>query len=146
MASRPLHDVGYASGVFDLFHVGHLNLLRHARALCRHLVVGVAADEYVLDLKGRRPVAPLHERLAIVEAVRLVDEVVVDFSSDKSLAWRRRRFDVVVKGDDWRGTAHGDRLESDMAALGVAVVWVPYTRTTSSTLLRRHLERTAGRA
>ncbi len=144
--SEQLRQVGYASGVFDMFHVGHLNVLRRARAHCRHLVVGVASDEYVVDLKGRLPVVPLEERLEIIEALGLVDEVVVDHSQDKTLAWRRRPFDVIFKGDDWRATPRGDRLEADMGALGVAVVYFPYTRSTSSTLLRQHLERAGGGA
>ncbi|MEH3032540.1 MAG: adenylyltransferase/cytidyltransferase family protein [Aeromicrobium erythreum] len=136
-----VHDVGYASGVYDMFHVGHLNLLRRARAHCRHLVVGVASDAYVQRLKGRPPVVPQDERLDIIGALGLVDEVVVDHSEDKTVAWRARPFDAIFKGDDWRGTPRGDALEAAMAGLGVAVVYFPYTRSTSSTLLRGHLER-----
>ena len=135
------YGVGYASGVFDMFHVGHLNILRSARSHCETLVVGVASDEYVLDLKGRAPVIPLVERLEIIESVGIVDEVIIDHAEDKRLAHAERPFDVIFKGDDWKNTAKGQRLESDMAELGVAVVYFPYPIHTSSTLLRSYLSR-----
>ncbi len=137
----PVYGVGYASGVFDMFHVGHLNILRNARSRCRTLVVGVASDEYVLDLKGRAPVIPLVERLEIIESVGMVDEVIIDHAEDKRLAHAERPFDVIFKGDDWKNTGKGERLEADMAELGVAVVYFPYTIHTSSTLLRSYLTR-----
>ncbi|MCW2848945.1 MAG: cytidyltransferase [Marmoricola sp.] len=133
------YEVGYASGVYDMFHVGHLNLLRRAREHCRLLVVGVASDEYVEALKGARPVIPLSERLDIISSLRIVDEVIVDASSDKKLAWQTRRFDVIFKGDDWKDTAKGVQLESDMRVLGVDVRYFPYTFHTSSTLLRSYI-------
>lgn len=134
-----VYPTGYASGVFDMFHIGHLNLLRRARQRCSTLVVGVASDEYVADLKGERPVIPLEERVAIVEELRIVDEVIVDHSEDKTLAWRHRPFDAIFKGDDWQGTPKGFRLEAQMAELGVDVVYFPYTGHTSSTQLRAYL-------
>ena len=135
------YDVGYASGVFDMFHIGHLNILRSARGHCRTLVVGVASDEYVEVLKGRAPVVPLVERLEIISALGLVDEVIIDHSEDKTKAWAERHFDVIFKGDDWKGSPKGERLERDMGDLGVDVVYFPYTLHTSSTLLRAHLTR-----
>lgn len=137
----PYHDVGYASGVFDMFHVGHLNILRRARQHCQTLVVGVGSDEYVEALKGRAPVVPLVERLEIISALGMVDEVIIDHSEDKTLAWAERNFDVIFKGDDWKGSPKGMRLEKAMATLGVDVVYFPYTLHTSSTLLRAHLTR-----
>lgn len=134
-------DTGYASGVFDMFHIGHLNLLRRAREHCQTLVVGVASDEYVLALKGREPVVPLAERLEIVSSLRFVDEVIIDRSEDKRVAWRDRRFDAIFKGDDWRGSAKGERLEQAMAEVGAGVVYFPYTLHTSSTRLRGYIER-----
>lgn len=131
--------IGYASGVYDLFHVGHLNLLKHARLHCDYLIAGVASTEATLQMKNREPVVPLHERLEIVRNIRLVDEVVVDNYPDKVDAWRAVGFNVIFKGDDWRGTEKGLRLEAGMQALGVDVVYFPYTVHTSSTLLRRAL-------
>ncbi|MCE7081313.1 adenylyltransferase/cytidyltransferase family protein [Streptomyces sp. ST2-7A] len=132
--------VGYASGVFDLFHIGHLNILRHAKSRCDHLVAGVVTDEAAGGMKGRPPVVPLVERLEIVRSVRHVDAAFVDTSSDKRIAWQQVRFDVLFKGDDWRGTPKGDRLEAEMAEVGVEVVYFPYTVHTSSTHLRLALD------
>jgi glycerol-3-phosphate cytidylyltransferase len=136
-----LYDVGYASGVFDMFHVGHLNILRRARQHCRTLVVGVGSDEYVEQLKGRAPVVPLVERLDIISALGIVDEVIIDHSEDKTQAWEERNFDVIFKGDDWKDSPKGERLESAMSTLGVEVMYFPYTLHTSSTLLRAYLTR-----
>ena len=132
--------VGYASGVFDLFHVGHLNLLRSASQHCDHLIVGVASDEYVQSLKGITPVVPCDERAEIVSNLRFVDEVIVDRSADKTLAWHQRPFDVIFKGDDWRGSPKGDRLEAEMASVGARVEYFPYTLHTSSTRLRTYID------
>ncbi len=137
--ARTTYGGGYASGVFDLCHVGHLNLLRRARHRCRHLVVGVASDEYVEILKGRQPVVPCDERIDIISALGIVDEVVIDRSEDKRMVWEQRPFDVIFKGDDWQGTPKGYRLERTMGEIGVDVVYYPYTRQTSSTMLRAHL-------
>lgn len=131
--------VGYAPGAYDLFHIGHLNILRHAAEHCDVLVAGVVADEVLLQTKGRLPVVPLAERLEIVRSVRFVDRVHAEVVPDKVDTWREVRFDVIFKGDDWRGTAKGDALERDFAALGVEVRYFPYTMHTSSTLLRRAL-------
>ncbi len=136
-----VYGVGYASGVFDMFHIGHLNILRRAREHCETLVVGVASDEYVDTLKGRPPVVPLVERLEIISALGIVDEVIIDHAEDKTLAWQERNFDVIFKGDDWKETAKGERLEEQMRAVGAEVVYFPYTLHTSSTLLRAYLTR-----
>ncbi len=140
MSTAPTKDrprvVGYVPGVWDMFHVGHLNILTRARPHCDRLVVGAVTDEVVQSAKSHPPVVPLAERMAVVAAMRLVDEVVVDVSSDKTVMWDRLGFDVIFKGDDWRGTPKGDRLERDMGARGVRVVYFPYTPHTSSSMLR----------
>ena len=136
-AARPV--VGYAPGAYDLFHVGHLNVLKHAAANCDRLVVGVVSDEMLLHTKGRLPVVPLVERLEIVRNLRFVDDVHAEVVPEKLDTWREVRFDVLFKGDDWRGTAKGDKLERDFAAVGVRVQYFPYTMHTSSTILRRAL-------
>jgi len=136
-----VHDgvVGYVPGAWDMFHIGHLNLIRRAREHCDWLVVGVVTDQTLFSMKGKYPIVPLEERLAIVEAISLVDEAVVDQSSNKLLAWETVRFDVLFKGDDWRGTAKGAALEEAMATVGARVHYFPYTLHTSSTELRRVL-------
>ena len=132
--------IGYAPGVYDLFHVGHLNLLSQARAMCDHLVAGVVSDELAQRAKGRAPVIPQAERLEIVRSVRYVDEAIPEVLPRKLDTWRHVGFDVLFKGDDWQGTAKGDALERDFATVGVQVVYLPYTVHTSSTILRRALD------
>lgn len=129
--------VGYAPGVYDLFHVGHLNILRTARARCDRLIAGVVTDEQALHRKGKAPVVPENERLEIVRAIRCVDEAVFEDVDEKLAMWERLRFTRIFKGDDWRGTPKGDKLERDFASVGVEVVYFPYTVHTSSTILRR---------
>jgi len=131
--------VGYAPGAYDLFHIGHLNILRHAADNCDRLIAGVVSDEMLLLAKGRLPVVPLAERLEIVRSLRFVDDVHAEVLPDKIDTWREVRFDVLFKGDDWRGTPKGARLERDFAAVGVEIRYFPYTMHTSSTLLRKAL-------
>jgi glycerol-3-phosphate cytidylyltransferase len=132
--------VGYSAGAFDLFHIGHLNLLRHAKAHCDYLIAGVVSDEMLRENKGIDPVIPLAERLEIVSHIDVVDEAVAEVVPDKLQTWRDVGFDVFFKGDDWRGTREGLRLEREFAAVGVEVVYFPYTLSTSSTQLRRALD------
>ena len=141
-AAAPGHRrIGYAPGVYDLFHIGHLNILRNARQFCDHLIAGVVSDEVAQRNKGIQPVVPIEERLAIVAGCRYVDEAVIEDTTHKLDMWERLRFDVIIKGDDWKGTDRGDKLEADFAPLGVTVAYLPYTQQTSSTLLRRVLLR-----
>ncbi|KQS61077.1 cytidyltransferase [Geodermatophilus sp. Leaf369] len=131
--------IGYAPGAYDLFHIGHLNILKHAADNCDLLIAGVVSDEMLAQAKGRRPVVPLAERMEIVANLRFVDAVHAEVVPDKVETWRTVGFDVIFKGDDWRGTAKGHKLEVDFAAVGVRVHYFPYTMHTSSTLLRRAL-------
>jgi len=132
--------VGYAPGAYDLFHVGHLNLLRRARSECDFLIAGVVSDELCRETKGVDPVIPLEERVAIVGAIDAVDAVHVELVPDKVVTWRDLRFDRIFKGDDWRGTPKGDALERRFEEVGVEVVYFAYTPHTSSTLLRLALQ------
>ncbi len=136
--------VGYAPGVYDLFHVGHLNVLKHARRRCDLLIAGVVSDEMCLAAKGRAPVIPLAERVEIVRHIDFVDRVHVEDVPDKLETWELLGFHRIFKGDDWRGTPKGDKLERDFAAVGVEVVYFPYTVHTSSTQLRRALVELTG--
>jgi len=131
--------VGYAAGAFDLFHIGHLNLLRRAKAECDFLIAGVVSDELLELRRGRPAVIPLSERLEIVNAIGFVDRAVAETEMDKIDTWRDLRFDVFFKGDDWRGTRKGKELERRFSRVGVQVVYFPYTIDTSSTVLRRAL-------
>ncbi|AYD90423.1 cytidyltransferase [Actinomyces sp. 2119] len=131
--------VGYVPGGFDMLHVGHLNILKEAAQRCDRLIAGVATDESLERMKGRPPIVPLTERMAMVAAMRMVDAVVADYDQDKRLAWHRTPFTILFKGTDWQGTDKGLRLEEEMAEVGARVVYLPYTPTTSSTMLRRTL-------
>ncbi len=133
--------IGYTAGVYDLFHIGHLNVLRRAKGACDHLIVAVTTDELALQQKGRLPVIPFAERREIVASVRYVDQVVTQASMDKIAAWRAHRFQRMFVGDDWRGTPKWTALEAEFAPLGVEIVYFPYTEHTSSTKLRDVLER-----
>ncbi|SFU02168.1 adenylyltransferase/cytidyltransferase family protein [Arthrobacter sp. ov118] len=131
--------IGYAAGAFDLFHIGHLNLLAQARQRCDYLIAGVVSDELLRATKGRAPVVPLAERLEIVRNIRYVDEAVAEVHPSRLDTWRDNHFDIFFKGDDWRGTEKGISLEQQLSSVGVEVVYFPYTMHTSSTVLRRAL-------
>ena len=130
---------GYVPGGFDMLHVGHLNILTEAAKRCDHLIAGVATYESLERMKGRSAIVPLAERMAMVAALRMVNSVVPDYDQDKRLAWKRSPFDVLFKGTDWEDTDKGSRLEAEMAEVGASVIYLPYTPTTSSTMLRRTL-------
>lgn len=132
--------LGYTSGVFDLFHIGHLNLLRNARALCDRLVVGVTTDELLLSEKHKHAVIPHHERLEIVRSIDHVDAVIAQDTMDKMAIWQRLRFDVMFVGDDWFDTPRWRELDMEFERVGVKVVYFPYTQGTSSTLINAVLD------
>lgn len=127
--------IGYVPGAWDMFHIGHLNILRRARSHCDHLIVGCVTDEALSRAKGKLPIVTLAERIEILQAIGIVDEVVIDEGS-KVDVWHRHPFDVLFKGDDWLGTPKGDKLVADMASVGVTVHFFPYTAHTSSSALR----------
>jgi len=129
--------IGYAPGAYDLFHVGHLNILKHARQHCDVLIAGVVSDEMLELARGRGPIVPLAERLEIVRHIAFVDQVHAEVVPDKLDTWQELQFDVFFKGDDWRGTPQGNELERRFGEVGVEVVYFPYTMHTSSTALRR---------
>ena len=132
--------IGYTTGVFDLFHIGHLNILRRAKEQCDYLIVGVTVDELV-SYKGKKAFIPYEERAAIVEAIKYVDKVVPQTSMDKMAAWEKYRFDRMFVGDDWKGTDTWNRLEKEFAKVGVEIVYFPYTKQTSSSELRAALNK-----
>jgi len=135
------YKVGYTTGVFDLFHIGHLNILRRAKEYCEYLIVGVSTDELVLSYKKKTPIIPFEERVQIVEAIRYVDRVVPQTNRDKKQALMKYKFDVMFVGSDWRGTPMWVSLEEEFSSLGVEIVYFPYTQGTSSTLLASVLHR-----
>jgi glycerol-3-phosphate cytidylyltransferase len=131
--------VGFTAGVFDMFHVGHLNLIENARNHCDHLIVGVNSDELVASYKDKKAVVPFEERFRIVKAIRHVDEAVRVDTLDKAMLWREKPFDLLFIGDDWKGSPRWQKTEREMLALGVRTIYLPYTAGTTSTLLRDKL-------
>ncbi len=133
--------IGYTTGVFDLFHIGHLNILKRAKLECDYLIVGITTDELAMSVKGEKPFIPFEERMEIVEAIKFVDEVVPQVNYDKMEAWNNLKFDMMFVGDDWKGTEEWIRIENDFGKYEVEVIYFPYTLHTSSTVLRDILEK-----
>ncbi|MBE6573857.1 MAG: glycerol-3-phosphate cytidylyltransferase [Ruminococcaceae bacterium] len=134
------HIVGYTTGVYDMFHIGHLNILRKAKEQCDYLIVGVSSDELVQKDKNKKPVIPFSERIEIVSAIKYVDKVVVQPDKNKLAAWERYHFDKMFVGSDWKGTPQWDEFEKIMTPLGVEIVYLPYTNGISSTLLTQKIQ------
>lgn len=133
------YNIGYTTGVFDLFHIGHLNILSKAKKYCNTLIVGVTTDEEVEKIKNKKTVIPYEERIQIVESIKYVDIAVAEHNTDKLKAWHMLRFDVIFKGDDWKGSEKWEKYEKEFSNLGVEVVYFPYTKGTSSTMLTETL-------
>lgn len=131
--------VGYTQGTFDMFHIGHLNLLKNAKRHCDYLIVGVNRDELVESYKNKRPIVPCQERVEILRAIKYVDEVVVTDTLDKVAMWDLLRFDEIYIGDDWKGNERWKKTEKEMTEHGAKLVYLPYTKDTSSTMLREKL-------
>jgi len=130
--------IGYTSGVFDMFHIGHLNLLKNAKAMCDRLVVGVTTDELV-SYKGKQAMIPYHDRAEIVRSVRYVDAVVPQADMNKLLMCQKLKADILFVGDDWYGTDKWRGIEEELKTIGVRVVYFPYTQGISSTQLSEAL-------
>lgn len=133
--------IGYTTGVFDMFHVGHLNILRRAKEQCDYLIVGVSTDELVKNYKNKTPIIPFEERKAILEAIKYVDKVVPQENRDKYSAYEKYKFNVMFVGDDWKGNLLFEEVEKKFKEVGVEVVYFPYTKGTSSTILKEKLEK-----
>lgn len=128
--------VGYTTGVFDMFHVGHLNIIRRAKEQCEYLIVGVTTDELSLKAKSKLPVIGETDRMAIVEAIRYVDKVVPQADMDKLAAVKKYGADAVFVGSDWKGTESWNRYEKEFSEAGCSVVYLDHTEGISSTILR----------
>ena len=133
--------IGYTTGVFDLFHIGHLNVLRRAKEECDYLIVGVTTDELVQNRKSKSPVIPFKERMEIVRHIILVDKVVAQSDMDKMKAWQSLRFNKMMVGSDWKDTVTWNKLEKDFASVNVDILYLPYTQKTSSTKLTAFIDK-----
>ena len=130
------YKIGYTAGVFDMFHVGHLNILKKAKEHCDYLIVGVNTDEFVQSYKNKTPVIPFNERIEIIKAIKYVDRVVVQDTNDKLSMWEKYHFDAVFIGDDWKHTKVYIDNEEKLKSVGCDVVYFEYTKGISSTMLR----------
>ena len=129
--------IGYTTGVFDMFHIGHLNILRRAKEKCDYLIVGVSTDEVVEGYKHHKPIIPYEQRAAIVEAIKYVDEVVPQTTMDKTEFLKQRHFDVMFHGDEWKGTDLYNRYEEEFAKYGARIEYLSHTEGISSSMLRK---------
>lgn len=127
--------IGYTTGVFDMFHIGHLNILMNAKKHCDYLIVGVTTDEEVLRIKKRMPIIPFEQRMQIVSAIKYVDLAVPEDNVDKLVNWEKYKFNVIFKGDDWKGSELWNHYENEFEKLGVKVIYFPYTKDISTTEL-----------
>lgn len=130
--------IGYSTGVFDLFHVGHLNMLKNAKAMCDKLIVGVTTDELVA-YKHKKAVIPFNERMEIVRNIKYVDAVVPQDTMDKFEMWKKLKFDVMFVGDDWYNTDKWNTYDKQFMEVGVKIIYFPYYKGTSSTLINQTL-------
>lgn len=131
--------IGYTTGVFDMFHIGHLNILKKAKENCDYLIVGVSTDELVTKYKTKSAVVPFSERFQIVESIRFVDKVVVQENRDKYKAWEELKFHKMFVGSDWKNSELFNELEKKFEEVNVEIIYFDYTDGTSSTLLREKL-------
>ena len=134
------YKVGYTTGVFDLFHVGHLNILEKSKEVCDKLIVAVCTDDYVRETKNTTPIIPYEDRARILAALKCVDEVVPMDETDKLVAWEKYHFDVLISGDDWKGSERYALTEKQFAPLGVEIYYLPYTQGISTTMLKKKIK------
>lgn len=132
--------IGYTTGVFDMFHIGHLNILKRAKEKCDYLIVGVSTDECVKSYKNKTPIIPYDQRAAIVEAIKYVDEVVPQTTMDKLAFLKQRHFDVMFHGSDWKSTELYNNYEKEFANYGARIEYLPHTEGISSTILREKIQ------
>ena len=137
------YRIGYTCGVYDLFHIGHLNLFERCKEMCDILIVGVCDDNYVRDVKHKEPVINENDRVRIINSLKCVDGaylVDIETTNDKMLALKKFKFDVLFSGDDWKGTERYNKTEKDFAELGVAIEYLPYTKEVSTTMLKEKIK------
>ena len=143
MKKKTSFKVGYTTGVYDMFHIGHLNVLKHSKELCDYLIVGVSTDEVVIKNKSKKPIIPFEERKAIVDVIKYVDETIpqTDYGINGKLEIvKNKHIDVIFVGSDWKGTDKWKTIEAELSKIGCAVVYLPHTDGISSTSLREKLE------
>lgn len=137
------YHIGYTCGVYDLFHIGHLNLFERCKEMCDILIVGVCDDNYVRNIKHKEPIINENDRLRIVKALKAVDDafiIDIETTNDKMLALDKFKFDVLFSGDDWKGSERYNKTEKDFAKYGVSIEYLPYTKEVSTTMLKEKIK------
>lgn len=130
------YKIGYTTGVFDMFHIGHLNILKRAKEQCEYLIVGVSTDELVKDYKHKIPVIPFEQRAEIVSAIKYVDEVVPQTTMNKMEAYEKLHFNAIFHGSDWQGSDMYNKIIKEFSKVNVDVVFLPHTDGISSTQIK----------
>ena len=133
--------IGYTTGVFDLFHIGHVNILKKSKSLCDKLIVGVSKDQLVYKYKKKFPVIPEKERIQIVQNIKYVDYAIFQNSLNKFVNYKKLKFDIMFVGDDWFNTPKWKNLDEKFREIGVKIVYLPYTKSTSSTKINKILDK-----
>ena len=141
MADKKKKIVGYTTGVYDMFHIGHLNIIKNAKKKCDYLIVGVSTDEVVKKYKNKTPIVPLMDRMEIIKALKYVDKVVVQDSMDKLEAWKKYKYDILFHGDDWANSEMYNKVEEELKKVGAKVVFLPHTPGISTTILTEIIKR-----
>ena len=136
--------IGYTDGVYDLFHIGHLNLIKEAKKYCDYLIVGVHSDSIVFEYKKRHTIISDEDRLNIISSIKYVDKAVLNTTRDKIELWKKHHFDIVFIGDDWKGTERWNNIEKELGLLGVKFVYIPYTKGISTTEIRKIIKENNG--
>lgn len=133
--------IGYTAGAFDVFHIGHLNLIKRAKENCDFLIVGVTSDELIQKTKNKVPLSNIEERMEIISSIKYVDRVVIQDDLDKVAAWKKYRYDKLFSGDDWKNNERWKKYEDELAKYDVQVVYFPYTKAVSSTKLQEYVNK-----
>ena len=139
-----MYKIGYTCGVFDMFHVGHLNLLEKCKSMCDYLIVGVCNDDYVRNIKHKEPVYSEQDRVRILEALKVVDRaelVTIEETNDKILAIEKFHFDVLFSGDDWKGSERYQKTEEQFKKYGAFIEYFPYTQGISTTQIKEKIKK-----
>ena len=139
MKETKKYKIGYTDGVYDLFHIGHLNMIQAAKSQCEYLIVGVHGDDVVKEYKPFYPIINENERKRIIESIKGVDRAVINRFRDKMKLWKLYKFDVIFIGDDWKGTERWINFEKELNAINVDVIYVPYTKGISTSDIRRKI-------
>ena len=131
--------IGYTTGVFDLFHIGHLNIIKESKKKCDYLIVAVSSDELAFKLKKKKPVIPFQERIEIIKSLKYVDRAVEEKVDDKTKVKKKYKINIIFKGDDWKNTRKWNQLEKELKKQNIKIMFIKYTKKTSSSLIKKIL-------